>query len=133
MEGRVASLGGCLVDDNACAGGCEGAFVVIVVAVEACPGGEARLPSGGAEQVEGDISLGHKEVPFAERELGVACGKAGAEVVFPCRDGSFGGIAAMNMWWDPLEGDFVFLECLFEFGRAFVVQYVEFWGISIGL
>ncbi len=32
----------------------------------------------------------------------VSCTQTSNEVVFECVDGSFGGIAAMDVWWDQL-------------------------------
>jgi hypothetical protein len=55
------------------------------------------------EEVEGKIGLGHEPVPFGEREFGVASCEPGAEVVFSGLDGTFSGVAAMEVWWYELK------------------------------
>ena len=52
---------------------------------------------------------------FGKRELGVAGGEAGAEMVLPGLDCAFGSIALVDMWWDALESDTVLFESLLEF------------------
>ena len=54
-------------------------------------------------------------------------------MVFPGLDCSFGGVGTMDVRWNELEGDIVFLEGFLEFVGAFVVQYVHLGGISIYL
>ena len=51
----------------------------------------------------------------------------------PGLDGSFDGIGMVNVQWDELEVNIVFLECFFEFMGAFVAQYVYLRSISIYL
>ena len=75
----------------------------------------------------------HEEVPFGEREFWIARCKAGAEMIFPCLDSAFGGVAAVAVGRDALEVDVVFLEGFFEFVGAFVVDNVEGGSVAIGL
>ena len=77
--------------------------------------------------------MGHEEVPFGKGELGVTGGETGAEVVLPGLGGTFGCIVLVAMRWYSLEGNVVFLESLLEFIGAFIVENVEFGGISVRL
>ena len=54
-------------------------------------------------------------------------------MIFPGLDCSFGGVAAMAVWWNSLETDLILGESEFEFFGTFVVQDVELGGISVGL
>ena len=77
--------------------------------------------------------MGHERIPFGDRELGIAGCKAGAEVVLPCLDVSFGGVAAMAVRRDSLEVNIASLEGLFELIGAFIVEDVQFWCMAICL
>eukprot|EP00978_Attheya_sp_CCMP212_P049063 scaffold610868_cov142-Attheya_sp.AAC.2 len=52
-------------------------------------------------------------------------------MVFPSLDCSFGCISSVNVWWHELESYVVLFEGLFHFVGAFVVKYVEFWGMAV--
>ena len=115
MGSHVGTLVGCNMDDDSSARRGQGRLVEIKGAVEAGVGGQFGLAARGTEQVQSELCLGHKKVPFKERELGVAGGEASAEMVFPHLDGAFGCVAAMHLWWNALEGHVVLLEGCFEF------------------
>ena len=70
-------------------------------------------------------------VPFTEWETGVARAETGDEMVLKCLDGTFCGIATVAVGGNALEVDFVFGECGFEIGRAFIVQDVEIRGVAV--
>jgi hypothetical protein len=54
-------------------------------------------------------------------------------MVLPGLDGSFGRVLTVAMRWDPLEINLVFLEGLFQFVGAFVVENVEIGCVSVQL
>ena len=57
-----------------------------------------------------------------ERKVLVHAAQATDELILECADSTFGGIAAMDTWWDKLEIDPFGLEKTLERGRApFVV------------
>ena len=70
----------------------------------------------------------NESVPLAERELGIARGKAGEEVILESLDGPFGRIAPMNMRRDELKFYVLFLESLAKIFRDFVIE-----NVSVGL
>ena len=121
------------MDHNAGAWWGKRVLVEVVVAVEAGLRGQSWLASGGTEEVQCDVCLRHQQVPFAQRELGVAGCEAGAGMVFPCLDGSFGRVAAMDVGRHSLEINVVFVERFFEFVRAFVVEDEQLWCVAVGL
>ena len=49
------------------------------------------------QEVESDLSLFQEGVPHVLREVGVGAGKDGEEVSFEGADGSFGGVAAVDI------------------------------------
>ncbi len=89
------------------------------------------MASRGPEEIECDVALQEEAVPFFDREGGVQAGDAGEEMVLPGLDGSFSGIAAMDVGWHEFELDLVFAEGFAEIFGAFIVQDVEAWGVSI--
>ena len=54
-------------------------------------------------------------------------------MAFTCLDGSFGGIASMDVGRDALKVNSVLLESLFQEFGAFVVNYVKVRGLSVVL
>ena len=54
-------------------------------------------------------------------------------MVFPSLDGALGCVSAMVMRGNALEGDFVFLESLFELFGTFVIEDVQLGRVSVGL
>ena len=54
-------------------------------------------------------------------------------MVFPCLDGSFGGVAAVTVGRNALKIDVVFGERCFDFRRTLVVDDVEFGCVSVGV
>ena len=83
--------------------------------------------------VEGEICLGDETVPFSEWKGWINGREASNKMIFPCLDGSFGGIAAVTVGGNALKIDVVFGESGFNFGGTFIVDDVEFWGVSVGL
>jgi hypothetical protein len=75
----------------------------------------------------------HEEIPFGEREFGIACYEPSVEMILPGLDCALGRVSTVNMGGNPLEVDGVFFERFFELVRAFLVEDVEIGGISIGL
>ena len=75
-----------------------------------------------AQQIERDDRLGDESVPFTEREVRVTVAENRNEMILEGPDGPFSSIHTMFLGGDFLEGDLILGECLFEQGRAFVVQ-----------
>ncbi len=105
------------VDDNAGARWCKGTPVEVKDAVEARIGGEPGLAARGAKEVQRDVSLWHEQIPFGEREFGVAKSETRTEMVLPGLDSTFGRVAAMAVWRNALEVNVVLLEGLLELVR----------------
>ncbi len=121
------------VDDNAGARWCKGTPVEVKDAMEARIGGEPGLAARGAKEVQRDVSLWHEQIPFGEREFGVAKSETRTEMVLPGLDSTFGRVAAMAVWRNALEVNVVLLEGLLELVRALVVKNVERRGVAVGL
>ena len=126
MGCHVGSLAWGNVDDDTSARWGQWVLVEIVIAVEACVGREARLATGGAQEIESDVSLRHEEIPFGEWEFGIAGGETRAEMIFPCLNGAFGGVSTVAVRRDALEIDVVLFEGFLEFIGALVVKDVKF-------
>ena len=60
------------------------------------------------------VVLWHKVIPFIEWEVIVAGGETRDEVVFPCLDGSFGGITVIFVHCYTLKFDVVLAKGGFE-------------------
>ena len=60
-------------------------------------------------------------------EVFVDAAEAGDEMIFEGSDGSFGGVAAMDIGWHKLVGDIFVIEKLLKRRRAFVVEALELW------
>ena len=54
-------------------------------------------------------------------------------MIFACLDCALCGVSAMQVRRDKLEGYLIFFECFEEFFTAFIVEDVQFRGVSIGL
>ena len=65
-----------------------------------------------------------------EGEEWIYAGEAGDEVTLPGVDCLLRGISAMAIGGDELVGDVVLSEEGLEGGRAFVVTFLEDWGVS---
>ena len=113
------------MDENACAGGCEGGAVEVEGTVDLCPSGELRVDARAAKKVEGLEGLGEKAVPKVEGKGGIGAAEAGDEVVFERSDCTFGGIPAMHVGRSELEVDVVGDHETLEGGGGFVVQALE--------
>jgi hypothetical protein len=66
-------------------------------------GGQEGVDAGLAEQIEGDEGLREETVPEVEREVAVGAAKAGDEVIFKRADGTFGGVATVDVGRSKLE------------------------------
>lgn len=71
--------------------------------------------------IQGDVTLWEETIPFAKWETGVARAKTGNKMVFKCLNGTFCGVATAAVGGNVLEINFIFGECGFEIGRAFIV------------
>jgi hypothetical protein len=91
------------------------------------------LAAWGAEEIESDVGLGHEQIPFGEWEFGITGGEARAEKVFPSLDCALSGVATVAVRRHSLEIDLIFLEGLFEFIGAFIVEDVEIGSVAVGL
>jgi hypothetical protein len=81
---------------------------------------------GPAEEVECQESLGHKTIPYVEREVFVNSAKASDEMIFEGPDGAFGCVAAVDAGRSELEVDvFIAKELLQCWFRAFIVETLE--------
>ena len=67
-----------------------------------------------------------------EREVIIGGGEACDEVILEGSNGSFGGVAAMDVWWHKLEIDVFFVEEAFQRGGGFIVKLVELWTEASG-
>ena len=92
-----ASDTGLLVNDDASAGGSEGRLIEVECSVELCLGGEAWINAGLAKEIERQGALGNEAAPQVHGKLFIRAAEAGDEVVFPAADGSFGGVASMDV------------------------------------
>jgi hypothetical protein len=52
------------MDNDACTCRCQGALVEVKNPMDACVGREVGLAARGTEEVQGDVCLGHKQIPF---------------------------------------------------------------------
>ena len=82
------------------------------------------MATGGAKKIQGDVALLKKLIPLAEGERWITGGEAGDEVCLPRLNSTFGGVPAVDMRRNALEGDIVFGEGLFDIVGAFVVDDV---------
>ena len=76
--------------------------------------------------------MGKKTVRKVERKILVCAAEAGNEMVFERSDGSFGGVAAVDVWRSELEVDVLCLHELLECGGCFVVEFLEQWAKAAG-
>ena len=90
------------------------------------PGRHARCDGGLAKEVESEFGLWEEQVPEVARECGRQIGDDGKEVGFEGLDGSFGGIAAVDIRRDELVLCFPFVfDVCFEIFASLVVQDLE--------
>ena len=54
-------------------------------------------------------------------------------MIFPCLDCALCGVSEMHVQRDKLEGYLAFFECFVDFFTAFIVEYVKFRSVAIGL
>ncbi len=125
-----ASIGGRVGDDSGAGRGERGA-VEVEVTEQGGVGRQGRVDAGRPEQIEGQCGLREETVPLGKRKLGVNGAEDRDKVIFEGTDCSFGGIDPMFVWWDPLEPDLVAEERVFEVLGAFVVEDVEFGGMTV--
>ena len=87
------------------------------------------MDAGGAEKIEGELSLGEKIIPEVHGKLLVGAAKDRDEVILERADCAFGGVATVVVWGYEL----VFylklvLEDIFDRGGGLVVESVKFRG-----
>ena len=66
-----------------------------------------RITAGGTHHVECGRCLREESVPKVHWKVRVCAAQTCNEMVFPCPDGSLGGIASMHVGWYKLEIDVV--------------------------
>ncbi len=63
-------------------------------------GGEAGIDAGTTKEIHGDERLGQEAVPKMKRKVFVSAAETGDEMVLERADGTFSGIAAVDIGWD---------------------------------
>ena len=121
-----AALVGLLVNDNVGARGGNGMGVVVIVAVELGPGRKLGVEAGSAKEIEGELSLGQQETPIVKGEVRVTAAKDGNEVVLEGLDGTFSGVAAVDVGRSELVVNVFLFEVVLENGGALIVKVLEF-------
>ena len=94
-------------------------------------GGKSWVCAGILEEVESDHGLGNETVPFLGGKVGFARGEAGAKIILECEDRTFGGVAAVDVRGNNLEGNVVFAEGFLNSVGALVVDDVESGGCIV--
>ena len=84
---------------------------------------------GCVEEIKSDEGLLENSIPNEEREIWISGADAGNQMVFESSDGSFGGVAAMRMWWHQLVINAFLSEKVLESGGGIIV---EFFGATVG-
>ena len=56
------------------------------------------MDAGGAEKIEGELSLGEKIIPEVHGKLFVGAAEDRNEVILEGADGAFGGVATVIVW-----------------------------------
>ena len=107
------------------ANGGNGMSIVVIRAIELCPGRELGVEAGAAQKVQGEDSLRDEEAPKVQGELWIRGTEASNEVVLECLDGSLGSIAAVDVGRGELVGHILLMEILLEDGGALIVKGVE--------
>ena len=103
MGGPDTAVSGCVMDNDAGAGGCSGCAVVVKGTVQLGFRRNSWIEAGGMEEVECEGSVWDEAVPEMQGEVGVADTEAGNEVILVCLDGSFCGVGVMKVWRNELE------------------------------
>ncbi len=88
-------------------------------------GGELRVETRTAHQVQREFGLGEKLVPQVEWKVLVDAAQAGDEMIFERADGTFRSVASMKAGRDKLEINVGCAEKAFQSSGAFVVQAME--------
>ena len=89
------------------------------------PGGEARIETGRAEQVEADERLWEEAVPEMKGEVAVGRAEAGDEMVLEGADGPLGGVPTVKVGRGELEVDFRFRHKGLQCRGRFIVEPLE--------
>jgi len=113
------------MDDDADARRGNGSAIEIEVAMKLRPSRQAGVDAGPAQEIEREFSLGEQAVPEMHREVLVRAAEAGDEVVLEGADGTFGGIAAMDMGRDQLKVNLLGSKEVLENCGGFVVETLE--------
>ena len=115
MRSPRAAIARELVGNNPASWWAKRGPIEVEESVDLGVGGVLWVDPGCAKEIKGDLRLRDELVPKAEREVGVSAAEGGDEVIFPCSDGSFGGISSMAAFGRELEIDAGFVgKMLFE-------------------
>ncbi len=63
-----------------------------------------------------------QQVPAVGGKHGISSGYDGEEMIFECADGTFGGIATMDVWWDQLYFAVIGGDCTLKGGAGFIIH-----------
>ena len=94
-------------------------------------GGEGRMNTRRPKKIEGQGCLWKEAIPFRQRKKGVNSAEGGNKMIFEGANGTFGGVDTVLLRGNTLENDSVLAEGVFERLRAFIVQNVEFGGMTL--
>ena len=110
-----------LMYEDLCAWRCKRCSVIVKGAMDLCIGREVGVDARASQEVQGDKGLRQQPVPKVQWEVFVSATETGNEVVLEGSDGSFGGIAAMEMRGGKLEVNLFFSHVVLESNGGFVV------------
>jgi hypothetical protein len=85
-----ASDAGLLVNDDASAGRCKERFIKVECSIELCLGGQSRINSGLAKEIERQRALRNKAASDVHGKLFAGAAEAGNGTFFSAANGTFG-------------------------------------------
>ena len=120
-----ATIGRVFVDEDFGARWCQRGLIKTEISIELSFCQKAWINARRTEEFQGQCGLVQQPVPNMKWELGVTAPENGNQVVFVGLDCPFLCIGAVEVGWDQLKMDAVFIHKLLLADRIFVVEHLK--------